>query len=151
MLLTSKVEETYTVEDFIELGRNIDDMQYSKFAIFAKLVGEQNTENYLLYPESNVLYDYEEELKKLCQSIVMTDDEFIKYRYKPKLLSYDLYGSTELYFVILFINGMCSIKEFDRKNIKLLSKQYMLELLQSVYNAEKNYINTNRSSVDYTG
>ena len=79
----------------------------------------------------------------------MTENEFQKYRYKPKLLAYDLYGSTELYFAILFINGTCNIKDFNRKNIKLIKKADMIALLEAIYNAEQNYISTNRSSINY--
>lgn len=147
MLLTSKVEETYTVEDFIELGKDIDDIQYSKFAILSKAANE--VKNPLIYAEHNVIYDYEEEFKKLALEVTMTESEFNKYRFKPKLLSYDLYGSTELYFTILFLNGMYNIKDFNRKDIKLLKKNHMIELMEAIYNAEQNYIKTNRSSIEY--
>ena len=31
MISTSNIEDTYTVEDFIELGKDIDDIQYLLF------------------------------------------------------------------------------------------------------------------------
>ena len=95
MISTSNIEDTYTVEDFIELGKDIDDIQYSKFAIFSK--ASSNAKNPILYAEHNVIYDYEEEFKRLSLNVQMTETEFLKYRFKPKLLSYDLYGSTELF------------------------------------------------------
>lgn len=147
MLSTSNVEETYTVEDFIELGKDIDDIQYSKFAILSRAASDVT--NPLIYPEHNVIYDYEEEFKKLSLNVEMTDSEFNKYRFKPKLLAYDLYGSTELYFAILFTNGICNIKEFNRKHIKLIKKSDMILLLEAIYNAEQNYISTNRSNIGY--
>ena len=147
MLSTSKVEETYTVEDFIELGKDIDDIQYSKFAILSKAVS--GVLNPILYAEHNVIYDYEEEFKALSLTVEMTDNEYHKYRFKPKLLAYDLYGSTELFFTILYINGMCNIKDFDRRTIKLIRKDNMIQLLEAIYNAEKNYIDSNRSAVGY--
>lgn len=149
MLSTNKVEETYTVEDFIELGKDIDDINYSKLAILSK--ASSDVENPILYAEHNVIYDYEDEFKKLSLTVEMTDTEYNKYRLKPKLLAYDLYGSTELYFAILFINNMYSIKDFDRKTIKLIKKDNMITLLTSIYNAERHYISSNRSSVGYTG
>jgi len=147
MLLSNKVEESYTVEDFIELGKDIDDVQYCKYSILSKATTDTKTP--LLYAEHNVIYDYEYEFKKLSQDIIMTDNEFNKYIFKPKLLSYDLYGSTELYFVILYLNNMCSIKDFNRKEIKLIRKSSMIDLLEEIYNAESRYIRKNRSSVGY--
>ena len=147
MLSTNKVEETYTVEDFIELGKDLDDIQYSKFAILSKAASD--IANPIMYAEHNVVYDYEEELKRLSIEVEMSDTEFNKYRYKPKLLAYDLYGSTELYFAILFINGTCNIKDFNRKNIKLIKKADMIAVLEAIYNAEQNYISSNRTNVGY--
>lgn len=149
MLSTNKVEETYTVEDFIQLGKSLDDIQYSKFAILSKAVA--GVSNPIIFAEHNVIYDYEEEFKALSLSVEMTEAEFLKYKLKPKLLAYDIYGSTELYFTILFINGIYDIKDFNRKNVKLLKPADMLQLLESIYNAEKYYINMNRSSIDYKG
>ena len=149
MLTTNKVEETYTVEDFIELGKDIDDIQYYKFTILSK--ASSDAVNPILYAEHNVIYDYEEEFKRLAETVEMTDSEFNKYKYKPKLLAYDLYGSTEFFFAILFINGMYSIKDFDKRNIKLIRKSVMSQLLTSIYNAEKNYLSANRSAIGYTG
>lgn len=147
MLSTTKIEETYTVEDFIELGKDMDDMTYSNFAILSK--ASSDVSNSILYAEHNVIYDYQDEFKRLSLDVQMTDTEYNKYRLKPKLLSYDLYGSTELYFAILFANGMCNIKDFDRRNIKLIKKSDMIELLEAIYNAEQNYIDSNRSSIGY--
>ena len=78
MLSTSKVEETYTVEDFIELGKNIDDIQYYKFSILSKAASD--VENPILYSEHNVIYDYEEEFKTLSLTVEMTDTEYNKYK-----------------------------------------------------------------------
>ena len=147
MLSTSKVEQTYTVEDFIQLGKSLDDMQYSKFAILSKAVS--GVTNPILFAEHNVIYDYEDEFKSLSLSVEMTEEEFNKYRLKPKLLAYDLYGATELYFALLYINGIYDIKDFNRKNIKLLKPNDMLQILEEIYNAERNYLNINRSSIDY--
>lgn len=147
MLSTSKVEETYTVEDFIELGKDIDDIQYYKFTILSKAASD--VENPILYAEHNVICDYEEEFKKLAITVEMTDAEYSKYRFRPKLLAYDVYGSTELFFVILFINGMYNIKDFDRKNVKLIRKDTMVELLAAIHNSEQNYIAANRAAIGY--
>lgn len=147
MLSTSKVEETYTVEDFIELGKDIDDITYKNLAILSK--ASPDVQDPIYYAEHNVIYDYEEEFKKLSHSVEMTDSEYSKYRFKPKLLAYDLYGATELFFAILFTNGMCNIKDFDRKNIKLIKKSDMVELLEAIYNAERNYIYANRAAIGY--
>ena len=62
-----------------------------------------------------------------------TDDGIISHRYRPKMLSYDLYGTTELWFLLLNLNGCKSIMEFTPKKIKFYDpdrlKSYINEIL----------------------
>ena len=44
--------------------------------------------------------------------VEMTAEEVIKYRYNPKLLSYDVYGTPDLGYSILLLNNMEHISEF---------------------------------------
>ena len=69
----------------------------------------------------------------------LTDEEYQKYKYKPKLLASDVYGNPEVYYIILILNDMIEEAEFDSKIIRLLSKNDMQKYLTSIYNSE--YIN----------
>lgn len=133
-------ERTATVEDFIDMG-DTDDITYANFSILVKCIGENSI---VQYAQDNIIYDYLPELNERTVTLTMTDNEFIKYRYKPKLLAYDLYGSTEVYFVIMALNGMCNIKDFNKKKLKLLYKSDLIELLNEIYSAESDYIMYNR-------
>jgi hypothetical protein len=129
----------YTLEQFIDSG--VDDIiTYHNLSLIDKI---GNIE----YPTTNLLYDYIKELKSISQLVTMTDLEYIKYIYKPKLLANDVSGSSELYFVILALNNMCNIKEFTLRKIYLLSKSNMNEILNYIYNAEKDFIQKNRSKI----
>lgn len=139
-------ERTATVEDFIDMG-DTDDITYANFSILVKCIGENSI---VQYAQDNIIYDYLPELNERTVTLTMTDNEFIKYRYKPKLLAYDLYGSTEVYFVIMALNGMCNIKDFNKKKLKLLYKSDLLELLNEIYSAESNYILYNRVHLNDT-
>lgn len=141
-------ETTKSIEDFITLG-TIDEMTYSKFSIVAETIGNKDTAS-VQFPENNIIYDYMKELKTDCQEIVLTDEDIIKYRYNPKKLAYDIYGHSELYFVILAINGMCSFKDFNKRKIKLLYKNQVQSLLNEIYNAESDYISKNRAKLKNT-
>lgn len=81
----------------------------------------------------NVLDDYLYELKKLSINIQLTNDELVKYNYKPKLLSADIYGLTDFFYIILLINGICSIKDFhDINPIKLIPSDALGDYLSSI-------------------
>lgn len=137
-------ELTKTVEEFIELGI-ADDITYENFSILAEIAGNKVN---IRFPENNVIYDYIKELKSNTVILEFDDESYIRYRYKPKKLAYDIYGSTEVYFIILAINSMCSFKEFNKKRVKVLYKRDMEELLTAIYNAESDYISRNRSKFE---
>ena len=139
-------ERTATIEEFIDMG-DTDDITYANFSILVKCIGENSI---VQYAQDNIIYDYLPELNERTVTLTMTDNEFIKYRYKPKLLAYDLYGSTEVYFVIMALNGMCNIKDFNKKKLKLLYKSDLLELLNEIYGAESGYILYNRVHLNDT-
>lgn len=134
-------EETYTIEQFIQ-------MQSTSIINYENLSIKDIDSNGDIYPVYNIINDYLEEILELCKIVVIDDDIlFNKYTYKPKLLCYDIYGSQELYFIILALNEMCSVKEFNRRKLKLPSRLAMQQLLTFIYNNEKNNIRRNRTKL----
>ena len=71
-----------------------------------------------------------------------------KYRYKPKLLAYDIYGSTELFFIILFTNNMCDVKEFDKKKLRLLPQDSLEEIISYIYQSQQAFLSKNRQNME---
>lgn len=93
------------------------------------------------YIVKNVLNDYLYELKKLSVNIQLTNDELVKYNYKPKLLSADIYGMTDFFYIILLINGICSVKDFhDINPIKLIPSDTLGDYLSSITTNESTNI-----------
>ena len=78
-----------------------------------------------------------------------SEAEKIKYAYKPKLLAYDVYGSTEVFFALLAMNGMHNIKQFDLSELYFfaLTPIDLSTFLNDIYNAESSYLTLNRSSL----
>lgn len=79
--------------------------------------------------------DYFPELKAKAVKVYLDDKEIQKYKYRPKLLAYDVYDNTELYYVILRINDLYNVKDFNlsKKYIYLLSKKDLKEFLANLY------------------
>lgn len=93
------------------------------------------------YVVKNVLDDYLYELKKLSINIELNNDELVKYNYKPKLLSADIYGMTDFFYIILLINGICSVKDFhDINPIKLIPSDTLGDYLSSITTNESKNI-----------
>ena len=105
----------------------------------------------IIFPVKNILEDYIEYFKDKAIEVTFTNDEFLTYKYKPRLLSRYIYGTTELFFIILAINGMASEKEFSKKTIKLIPSDILSDMIQSIYNAEHQNIESynNRLMKEY--
>ena len=101
--------------------------------------------NDIKFPMFNIIQDYIEELKDEAITITFTDKEYYKYKYKPRLLSAYLYGSTEFFPIILQLNDIASEKEFTKKSIKLIPADTMKSLLEKIYIAEQNYLTSYNS------
>lgn len=129
----SKPSNSYTIEQFIALGKNVS-VTYDIFS-FKELLSN-GTEISVL----NVINDYMDELSDYIVTVNLSDEEYRKYIYKPKLLCNDVYGNPELYFIIMLINGLVDVKEFTISSIKMLRKDDMNTILSAIYNAEKKYI-----------
>jgi hypothetical protein len=144
---SNKPEETYTVSGFIEANSGSDEMTYYNFSILQQEVIGKDTFQFTV---SNIVDDYMEELKEYALLVQLSDLEKLKYHYNPELLAYDLYGSINLDFVILKLNGIIDPKDFDLPIIKVLNADTLKSLLSTIYNAEQDYIKNNRDDEGIT-
>ena len=137
-------QETYTLNQFIEM-KDIDKLVYRRYSIMQRSL----TNEELIYCIDNVIYTYMEEMNARRKIVSVTETERIKYAYKPKLLAYDIYGSTELFFLLLALNGMCNLKQFDlsERRFFALTPQDASTYMSNIYNAESEYIRLNRSNL----
>lgn len=107
---------------------------------------EKDNINKIEYDVYNVISDYLQDLKKMCTTVVLSDKEYYTYRFRPKLLADYLYGNGELYFIILMLNDMWSVKDFDIRTLKLISKTDLSNALSSINASEKEFIDTYNES-----
>ena len=140
----SEPQLTYTLNQFIAL-KDVDRIVYRRYSIMQRSL----TNEELLYCIDNVIYTYMDEMKKKRKIVSVTESERIKYAYKPKLLGYDVYGSTELFFILLALNGMCNMKQFDliERKFFALTPQDCAQFMSDIYNAEGDYLKLNRTSL----
>lgn len=80
----------------------------------------------------NRLYIYKNIIFRNTVEIKMNKDEYEKFRFRPKLLSQLLYNTTELWYLILYVNDMIDITEFDKEIIRVFHPD-KLDLLNSIF------------------
>lgn len=76
----------------------------------------------------------------------ISDIDMIKYRFNPKGLSYDLYGTTELWSLLMKANHIQSITQFTKSNIKVFNGT-IFDVLNEVLILEKNEIQRNSETL----
>ena len=125
-----KPEKTWTLDQFIACQSDTA-FCYNNLSFIDQI-------DNIKYSTYNVVSDYIDEMRdKYTTEIELTDEELTKYKYRPKLLCYDIYGAQELYYIILIINDICSIKEFTKKKIKLPTRDNMVELTKAIMNSNR--------------
>lgn len=133
---------TYTLERFVELGTQ-DDLTYYNFSIL-------RSTNNITYTDQCILDYYINDMKSSCKKVTeISNEEINKYKYRPDLLAYDVYGSTQLDFIILICNGIIDPKEFDfkKKYLMLPTKEYLNWLMSEIYSSESDWIDINRKEL----
>ena len=131
----NKTTETHTLSEFIDIGNNNHEINYIDITF------NENRDG-LEFVVKVLLDDYVEDLLDMTVDVDVTSEEVQKYKYNPKMLSYDLYGSTAFFYVILRLNNLCNIHDFDisSKKLKLLPKTIMSKVVSLIYSDNKNAI-----------
>lgn len=140
---TTNPELANTIDDFIASGKDAPLLTYYNFSIIQVEYSKDKTLEVQL-TSNNLVNDYLDIFKEAGQKVQLSEQEKRKYYYNPDLLSYDLYGTTELDFIIMIMNGVISSNEFTIPTLLLIPKSELVDLLSRIYNAEQNYIIINR-------
>jgi len=132
--MSTKTNTSFTLDQFAD-SKSSNDISYYSMSLLEK---DPNTN--IEYDVFNVVSDYMNELKQMSHSVTLSETEYYTYRFKPKLLAKYLYGNTELYFIILWLNDMWSVKDFNLRTIKLIKNTELSEALSKINASEKSFI-----------
>lgn len=140
--MSTKTNVSFTLDQFAD-SKSSNSISYYSMSLLekAKIVNPADmSELYIEYDVFNVVSDYMNELKAMATEVTLSDNEYYTYRFKPKLLAHYLYGNTELYFIILWLNDMWSVKDFNLRKIKLIKNSELAEALSKINASEKSFI-----------
>lgn len=88
-------------------------------------------------PFSSLTNKYRHFLSKIVRTTTLDDKLQARYKQRPKLVSYDLYGTTELWNDILILNNCFSTIEFNPVTIKAYNPDKLKEYLNEILILEK--------------
>lgn len=97
------------------------------------LVGDiDNPEHIFKTTIGDFFVNHKKELDGIIQYYAVPQSMF----YKPKSVSYELYGTTELWFALLRLNEMRNITEFHSPIIKIYDSDSLKELISIFFKRE---------------
>lgn len=137
--MSTSPDQTYTLDDFVN-AKPSSEISYDSLSIY-----ELIDQTYMI--SHNILDDYKPEIMSAVKSVKLSNDEFNKYYQSPQLLAFDIYGSCELDYMILFVNGMYDMKQFKKQTINLLSATVLTEVLSEIYKANQKTLTANKNSI----
>lgn len=98
------------------------------------LVGDANNEEHIYRIGINDFFlKHRSELESIIQWYSVPESMF----YKPKLLSLELYGTTELWLSLLRVNNMKNVTEFHLPIIKVYNPYALKEIIKVFFKREK--------------
>lgn len=80
------------------------------------------------------LNDYKSEM-------TLTQELYDKYKYNPKMMSYDLYDTTDYWWLLLQANEMHSAVEFNKRKVKYYSKSALKQLIPMILRSDMSIYN----------
>lgn len=132
--MSTKINKTFTLDQFAD-SKSSNTVSYYSMSLL-----EKDPQNNIEYDVFNVVSDYMNELKAMTKEVTLSEAEYYTYRFKPKLLAHYLYGNGELYFIILWLNDMWSVKDFNLRTLKLIKNSELAQALSSINASEKSFI-----------
>lgn len=101
-----------------------------------------NFENQIIFSTS-LLRKYENIIKDRC--VPFTID--VEHLYRPEYVSYQLYGTPDLWYLILFVNSMKRPDELNRRDILVFDPSF-IGLINSIIEKEKSLVNNSDKPID---
>lgn len=117
-----------TIQNIIDHGKHL---KINNSELSLKYVINNSANEKFIINITNLFEKYYELLLDNTVIVVLTDEEYLKYRFKPKVLSYDLYGTMELHYMLLRLNYVYSVTNFDFKEVRVFNTN-ILSLLNEI-------------------
>lgn len=134
-----------TINQFIQTEQN-KSVKYPNY-YYQKVISEDDL--HVIMNHQSIMDRYVQYIRDYLTEIELTQEEMRKYRYNPKRLSFNLYGTTSYWWSIIFANQIHSLTEFDfsRDNVIKVFTREGISAFSTVLSVDKTFISENQSEV----
>ena len=112
-----------------------------------ELMNDGESKDWFKVIEENIASRHTMFLDECKVKVTLTDAQYRKYRCNAHRLAHDLYGQTELWFLILHANEMYSEMEMTTKELYIYKPSMLIQKLTEISIVENDYIKKNRNYV----
>ena len=131
------------IGDFAEYEKTLD---ISHSGLFKKAAVDSDGIK-LIINSTSIVDRYYYYILKECFTYTLTEKEYMRYRYRPKLFCLNAYGTTELWSLLLKVNNWVSVSEFNSRTVKMF-KESILDVLNEILVLEHDNIVKNKLKVE---
>jgi hypothetical protein len=135
-----------TIEEQIDYGM---ETPLSNSIMHMKEKFKDKNDRVIIHCATPLITKYWDIIQNYVVDIELTEDEFLKYARRPRLLSLDKYETIELWASILLINNMVSPVQFNKRKIKMFTTD-ILEILEELLILEEGNIKLNEAYIERT-
>jgi hypothetical protein len=135
-----------TIEEQIDYGI---ETPLSNSIMHMKEKFKDKNDRVIVHCATPLITKYWDIIQNYVVDIELTEDEFIKYARRPRLLSLEKYETIELWASILLINNMVSPVQFNKRKIKMFTTD-ILEILEELLILEEGNIKLNDAYIERT-
>lgn len=121
MMNTVNLKQYDSSNNYAVLDNSIKNAEDSNKMTIDKLSRRINYNNEFYTYDENILHKYIGYLKAYCIKIDCPQ----KYYYKPEYLAYDLYGSVDLWYLIMWFNDIPSAMDFNKPQVIVFNPSKM--------------------------
>ena len=134
-----------TIDQFIQTEQN-KSVKYPNY-YYQTVISEDDLHVIMNY--QSIMDRYVQYIRDYITEIELSQEEMRKYRYNPKRLSFNLYGTTSYWWSIIFANQIHSLTEFDfsRDNVIKVFTREGISAFSTVLSVDKTFISENQSEV----
>ena len=133
------------MSDLEKYGKGLD-ISHSKLFLKSKI---DTPKGKIIVNTIALTTKYLDVLKKSCILTTLSDSDYLYYKWQPKLYCYNVFGTTELWSLLLRVNNLISASEFtlqtfltfSSKTIPIINEMLILEesnILNNQYEIENN-------------
>jgi archaellum component FlaG (FlaF/FlaG flagellin family) len=131
---------TRTIDDYVKRSSE-NYLQFQNSSHYTVVDGE-------IMEDFNIFRDryYDTIMNQYTVDRILTEEEYQKYKYRPKRLSSDIYGTIDYWYILLMINKMSSTLQFTKKRIKVLSIEGTI-FIKNLYKKEESELIRNKNEI----